>query len=946
MTAGGKIPPASSSAKDDGKIMPPLSFRLKLSMFVLCTKIFLDMVGYLVLIPTLIFYVRQFGGSDSQYGLILAANNFAAFIMLPVYGSWVDASGNKFRKPFMIGSCLCIIGMLAYTLAAVFPPAVAVHVLLASRIIYGTGAAAGSAMGVTYIATVVDPGQLTFCTQLFSVASYSGLAFGPFFNTLLSGLDTSIHLFGLTIPLNSYNGVGFLIGFFELIGLVLIYLFLPDPVNNIDKETSLQAETKLLLNEKVPEDRGWLAVFEALTSNVKLALPMIQRYVVSANYMLIETAFPPAVSHGLGWGPVQTSLAMGAQAIALIVMTAVTIVLSTRYKVPDSTMIVNGNIFWVISGIMMHSLWTFRAKAWHFVLPITIGVIGFPLIGPANTSSFSKATVTDPSLEPIRARLQSVFAMMGEIANFSIPLFVGNYVLRHPTVIESGDDPHELTSFALYTPIFSGICILGFLYEKFVLHFDDEDETDESEDEEGDYVSESTTLLRHKRMSSRHSLRSIRSMVSPKNESNRVMSSSFMGGNHSMPCVIGFDTASETKRHDMFLKESMCWDLMIQASCYEDEIETPAETPIESKAPPGNKKLVVLISSYSPNIQQKTNQDRAITIIKGLQIGQDQLEIIDGAIPVNKEKRNDLFALSGIRAKYPQFFLVEFSNQITFLADWNGFEAMNEMGSLKEFLNLTGGVEPAVESIARSSIEPTVESPTKDRVPTGNKKVVVLISSYSPNIQQKTNQDRALTILKGLRMGVDQLETIDGADTANKEKRNKLFALSGIRAKYPQFFLVDASDQTKFLADWDGFEAMNEMGSLKESINLQASGVLPSLEPTVASPPKKQAPTSNKKLVVLTSSFTSNIRQRLDQDRALTIIKGLQIGQNHLEMIDGAKPANKEKRNELFALSGIRAKYPQFFLVDANNQMIFFADWEGFESMNEMGSLNDSMNLS
>ena len=78
----------------------------------------------------------------------------------------------------------------------------------------------------------------------------------------------------------------------------------------------------------------------------------------------------------------------------------------------------------------------------------------------------------------------------------------------------------------------------------------------------------------------------------------------------------------------------------------------------------------------------------------------------------------------------------------------------------------------------------------------------------------------AMTILKGMKIGDDRMETIDGSKPENKEKRNELFGISGIRAKYPQFFVVDQSDATTFLADWDGFQEMNEMGSLKESINL------------------------------------------------------------------------------------------------------------------------------
>ena len=114
---------------------------------------------------------------------------------------------------------------------------------------------------------------------------------------------------------------------------------------------------------------------------------------------------------------------------------------------------------------------------------------------------------------------------------------------------------------------------------------------------------------------------------------------------------------------------------------------------------------------------------------------------------------------------------------------------------------------------------PVVDRPEAARA-TSNKRVVVLVTSYYGNPHTRPNQERAMTILNGLKVGDDQLEILDGAAPANKEKRNKLFALSGIRAKYPQFFVVDQNDTTTFLADWEGLEAMNEMGSLKESLNL------------------------------------------------------------------------------------------------------------------------------
>jgi hypothetical protein len=91
--------------------------------------------------------------------------------------------------------------------------------------------------------------------------------------------------------------------------------------------------------------------------------------------------------------------------------------------------------------------------------------------------------------------------------------------------------------------------------------------------------------------------------------------------------------------------------------------------------------------------------------------------------------------------------------------------------------------------------------------------------------QQRTHQDRAQTILtgKGLwtRNGEDSnncVELVDGCDPAQKDRRSLLFGISGLRGKYPQFFLDSSGtdDSIKFLGDYEWLEDQNEMGLLSK----------------------------------------------------------------------------------------------------------------------------------
>jgi len=116
----------------------------------------------------------------------------------------------------------------------------------------------------------------------------------------------------------------------------------------------------------------------------------------------------------------------------------------------------------------------------------------------------------------------------------------------------------------------------------------------------------------------------------------------------------------------------------------------------------------------------------------------------------------------------------------------------------------------SIETI--KSVKATSTSPT-DTKTTQHKKLLMLLSSYNTNPNQRSAQDRAITILTGLKI---EPELVDGGDPTQRSRRNKLIVLSRGGAKYPQFFLIDTtSGSTEFLADWKDFGDMHERGSLK-----------------------------------------------------------------------------------------------------------------------------------
>eukprot|EP00531_Pseudo-nitzschia_arenysensis_P008940 CAMPEP_0116118360 /NCGR_PEP_ID=MMETSP0329-20121206/2061_1 /TAXON_ID=697910 /ORGANISM="Pseudo-nitzschia arenysensis, Strain B593" /LENGTH=1937 /DNA_ID=CAMNT_0003611979 /DNA_START=138 /DNA_END=5948 /DNA_ORIENTATION=- len=129
-------------------------------------------------------------------------------------------------------------------------------------------------------------------------------------------------------------------------------------------------------------------------------------------------------------------------------------------------------------------------------------------------------------------------------------------------------------------------------------------------------------------------------------------------------------------------------------------------------------------------------------------------------------------------------------------------------------------VNPPIDTEKESTGEPELDI---GDLQSGNKALIMLISSVSGRHDQKSAQDRALTILKGMEISPDQMETVDGADPIKKERRDELFDISGVRGNYPQFFLIDSNEKITYMTDWEGFESMHEMKILSESMNLASS---------------------------------------------------------------------------------------------------------------------------
>ena len=82
-----------------------------------------------------------------------------------------------------------------------------------------------------------------------------------------------------------------------------------------------------------------------------------------------------------------------------------------------------------------------------------------------------------------------------------------------------------------------------------------------------------------------------------------------------------------------------------------------------------------------------------------------------------------------------------------------------------------------------------------------------------------SNIDKTVT---GNQQALEQLfnarglayEPVDAVDPANREARAALFAVSGLRAQYPQVFLRHADGRHTFLGQFEAVQRLNERDEL------------------------------------------------------------------------------------------------------------------------------------
>jgi len=163
----------------------------KASLLVLFLTVFIDLIGFGMVIPFLSYYARVYGASGVTVGAIVGIYSIMQFFFAPVWGRLSDRIG---RRPVILIS-------LAASCSGYFLFGVAhsLIVLFASRVIAGIG---GGNIGTAqaYIADTTTPENRAKGMGLIGAAFGMGFILGPPLSFTLAGIGESHGLAGNLLP--------------------------------------------------------------------------------------------------------------------------------------------------------------------------------------------------------------------------------------------------------------------------------------------------------------------------------------------------------------------------------------------------------------------------------------------------------------------------------------------------------------------------------------------------------------------------------------------------------------------------------------------------------------------------------------------------------------------------------------------------------------------------
>ena len=258
--------------------------------------VFLDLLGFGIIVPILPFYVRSFGLSDVFIGLLAASYSLAQFLAAPTLGRVSDQYGRRPVLMLSVGGAVVawtVFG-LAGEVASAAGTTAGVVTLFAARIV--AGAAGGNiAAAQAYVADVTPVADRASALGLVGAAFGLGFVFGPAIGGLAaseSAVRAAETVLPAFVPANEFSLPSFAAAALSLAAFVAAVVVLEEP-----DRTRAAADRVTLL-----------AQFRNALADAALRPLVVSFFLTSFAFAGVQVMFVPFAADFFGYDATQAAL--------------------------------------------------------------------------------------------------------------------------------------------------------------------------------------------------------------------------------------------------------------------------------------------------------------------------------------------------------------------------------------------------------------------------------------------------------------------------------------------------------------------------------------------------------------------------------------------------------------------------------------------------------------
>jgi DHA1 family tetracycline resistance protein-like MFS transporter len=248
------------------RVSPPRSV-----LSILFSVVFLDNLGFFIVLPYLFFFVQSLGGNAFLYGVLIASYSLMSFVFTPLVSRLSDSNGRR--------KILLIALFVSGTSYFLFGISRSIWLLFVARMMAGTTAATVP-VAQAYVADITtEKGRLKYL-GLLGAAAGTAVIIGPAIGGTLSSL------YGYAVP-------SFLASVLAFTNFFSAYFRLPEPSRSIES----------------PENSAFtLTALRNVLSSKSIKLLFAVYFLFFVSFVFFQVVLPPWLEQSFGFHSFQTGL--------------------------------------------------------------------------------------------------------------------------------------------------------------------------------------------------------------------------------------------------------------------------------------------------------------------------------------------------------------------------------------------------------------------------------------------------------------------------------------------------------------------------------------------------------------------------------------------------------------------------------------------------------------